>query len=344
MRRVASGWTRPASTRSPRAEAFEPSSAAAGSGGRRPFRGSSFWTGRVRRVRGPRSAAGSARSYGSGSPPGERRKASTASTRRFVFASWSIRSFRKICFTCASTVRSLMKSALADGVVREAFGDEAEHVALALAELVDRVSLAPSPEKPRDDRRIDDGLPLAQPPQRVDERGRIVDAVLEQVAGPLGVILEQPHREARLDVLREHEHADRRVELTDALRRDDPLVGVRRRHADVDDRAIGLGRRDRAHQPVDVAGLADDLDAGAVEHAHDPLAGEHRVIGNDDSHASSLTRAERAVTRRRRGPVVAPVPVAGCHRSDRRRRRRTVVMSSSAGASRRRRRNRCAAC
>ena len=176
----------------------------------------------------------------------------------------------------------------ADSLVREPFGDEPEHLALALAELVDRIGSRRRREQPRDDRRVDDRLALAEPPQRVDEHRGIADAVLEQVAGALGVLLEQPHREARLDVLGEHEHADPGVELPDPLRGDDPLVGVRRRHADVDDRAVGLGRRDRAHQAVDVRGLADDLDPGVVEHADDSLAGEHHVIGDDDSHAPSL--------------------------------------------------------
>ena len=69
--------------------------------------------------------------------------------------------------------------------VREAFGDEAEHVALALAELVDRVPLAPAPEEARDDPRVDDGLALASRRSASTSVGGIVDAILEQVAGPL---------------------------------------------------------------------------------------------------------------------------------------------------------------
>ena len=122
------------------------------------------------------------------------------------------------------------------------------------------------------------------------------------------MLLEQPHREARLDVVGEHEHADVGVELADALRRDDPLVRVRRRHADVDDRAVGVGGGDTAHQAVDLAGLADDLDAGAGEHTDDPFSGEHHVIGDHDPHATSLPRP------RHDGPVPATVSVPGWHR------------------------------
>ena len=196
----------------------------------------------------------------------------------------------------------------ADLDVREPLGDEPEHLALALRELVDGIGLPAAREQARDDRRVDHRLAFGQSPERVDEDGGIADAILEQVAGPLGMLLEQPHREARLDVVRQHEHADVRVELADALRRDDPLVRVRRRHADVDDRAVGPGRRDSAHQAVDLARLADDLDAGAGEHADDPLSGEHHVIGDHDAHRR-VCHAFGSF-----GPVPATMSLPGWHR------------------------------
>src|ERR1041384_684532 len=45
----------------------------------------------------------------------------------------------------------------------------------------------------------------------------------------------------------------------DPLRRDEPFVGVRRRHADVGDRDVGPGAGHLAQQRVPVLGLADDL-------------------------------------------------------------------------------------
>ena len=94
-------------------------------------------------------------------------------------------------------------------------------------------------EEARDDRRVDDRLSVGDPPQRVDEDRDVEDALLEQVADPLRVLLEQPQRVARLDVVREEEHADRRdARCADLLRGDEALVGVRRRHADVDDRDV----------------------------------------------------------------------------------------------------------
>ena len=159
---------------------------------------------------------------------------------------------------------------------------------------------------------VDDRLAVRQPPERVDEDRGIADPFLEQVAGALGILLEESHREARLEVLGEHEHADLGVELTDALCGDDALVRVRRRHADVDDRAVGLLRCDRTHQAVDVSGLTHHLHPRRGEHASDSLAGEHHVIGDDDTHAPSLSlpgsRASNGP-----GPAVAPMREPGFH-------------------------------
>lgn len=60
----------------------------------------------------------------------------------------------------------------------------------------------------RENRRIDHGLAFRDSAERVDEDRDGVDTLLQQVADPLGVLLEQPHRVARLDVLREDEHPD----------------------------------------------------------------------------------------------------------------------------------------
>ena len=52
----------------------------------------------------------------------------------------------------------------------------------------------------------------------------------------------------------------------DDARRLQALVGVRGRHADVDHDDVGAVRADLAQQVVAVAGLADDLEAGLLEH------------------------------------------------------------------------------
>ena len=70
----------------------------------------------------------------------------------------------------------------------------------------------------------------------------------------------------------------------DLQRRAQAVVGVGRRHADVDDRHVGLVRVDLAQQVLGVAGLADHVEAPLLEQPHDPLAQEHRVVGDDYAH------------------------------------------------------------
>ena len=72
-----------------------------------------------------------------------------------------------------------------------------------------------------------------------------------------------------------------------SARRAQPLVGVRRRHADVDDRDVGLVGADLAQQVLGVAGLGDDLEARLLEQARDALAQQHAVVGEDDAHGTS---------------------------------------------------------
>ena len=90
--------------------------------------------------------------------------------------------------------------------------------------------------------------PSSMRSQRVDEHGDVRDALLEQVAGALGVLLEQAHRVARLEVVREHEHADLGMRAADLLRGDEALVGVRRRHRDVDDRDVRARQLDASRR------------------------------------------------------------------------------------------------
>ena len=70
--------------------------------------------------------------------------------------------------------------------------------------------------------------------------------------------------------------------LPDLLGGAQALVGVRRRHADVDDRDVRLVRAHLQHQLVGVPRLADDLEAAVLEQPRDALAEEHRVLGQHD--------------------------------------------------------------
>ncbi len=71
----------------------------------------------------------------------------------------------------------------------------------------------------------------------------------------------------------------------DAVRGAQPLVGVRRRHADVDDRDVGAVHRHVAEEVVGRSRLRDHLVAGLREQPRDPLAEEDGVVGEHDPHA-----------------------------------------------------------
>ena len=68
------------------------------------------------------------------------------------------------------------------------------------------------------------------------------------------------------------------------------VVGVVGRHADVDDRDVGLVRADLAQQVLGVAGLRHDLEAGVLEQARGALAQQDGVVGDHDSHGISAHR------------------------------------------------------
>ena len=117
----------------------------------------------------------------------------------------------------------------------------------------------------------------------VGEVVEVVDPVLEQVADAARTVGHQAQRERRLDVLRQDEDADVRAVLgADRLRRPEALVGVGRRHPDVDDRDVRAMLADGLQERVGVAGLGDDLEAGLGQQPRDPLAQQERVVGEDE--------------------------------------------------------------
>jgi hypothetical protein len=73
----------------------------------------------------------------------------------------------------------------------------------------------------------------------------------------------------------------------DPLRRDEPLVGVGGRHADVRDRHVRLVGADLEEGLLRVLRLAGDLEAAPLEDADQPLAHEHVVVGDYDPHGIS---------------------------------------------------------
>jgi hypothetical protein len=61
----------------------------------------------------------------------------------------------------------------------------------------------------------------------------------------------------------------------------DAFCGLGRRHADVDDRHVGLMFLDSTQEQRRVADLCEDLNAGPLEELGERLADQGRVVGQD---------------------------------------------------------------
>ena len=118
--------------------------------------------------------------------------------------------------------------------------------------------------------------PLADPLDARAELVEVGDSLLEQVADPIGAVGEQLDRVARADVLREDEDPDARASGADLLRRPQPLVGMRGRHADVDDRDVWTVELDQLEQLIGVGGEPDDFEARLDEQPRQPFAEQQR--------------------------------------------------------------------
>jgi hypothetical protein len=132
---------------------------------------------------------------------------------------------------------------LGDRPVRAAFGDQRQHAELALAEVVEHRAAA-SRNEAADDARIECRSPGGDAFDGVDELGDVADAVLEQVAHAGRVAADELEQVRRLEVLRQDEHRHARMRAAYLRGGEQPVVGLPGRHADVDDRDVGLVRAD----------------------------------------------------------------------------------------------------
>ena len=156
---------------------------------------------------------------------------------------------------------------------------------------------------------------------RVDELADVGDAVLQQVADAAAVAGEQLGGVALLDVLGEHEHGRLGVRARSCDRGADALVGVGRRHADVDDDDVGLVLGDGLAAAPSASPTAATTSWPCVgEQAGEPVPQEDRVLGDHDAHGSSTTRMvgppggldDVAASRRRRATRSAQARAARC--------------------------------
>jgi hypothetical protein len=169
-----------------------------------------------------------------------------------------------------------------DAGVRAALGHVLEHLALASRQVGQRIVGALRRDELAHQVRVDHGAAARDPRERLRELGEVGHPALEQVAdrAPAG---EQLHRVLDLRVGGEHEDRDVRLLGADRARGVEALGRVRRRHADVDDRQVGPLRAHQRQQLGRVRGLPDDLEAGTLEHAGEPLAQEVVVVRQDHS-------------------------------------------------------------
>src|SRR3954447_18679981 len=142
-------------------------------------------------------------------------------------------------------------------------------------------------EQTPDDLRVKRRASRGDAGQRVEEVVDVEHAVLEQVAEAAAG--HQLDRVASLDVLREQQDAEVRVGRSQAACYLCAIVGVIRRHADVDDRHVGLGLVDGGFKRVGVGGPGDDLVAGIVEQAGASLPTQRPALSDHDPHGTTAS-------------------------------------------------------
>src|SRR5215831_13100603 len=89
----------------------------------------------------------------------------------------------------------------------------------------------------RDELRVDDRSPLADPSQRVDKIGRLHYSVLQEVTDAVPTLQEVESR-VDLDVRREHENPDLWILAPNRAGCIQSLLSLGRRRADVDDHQV----------------------------------------------------------------------------------------------------------
>src|SRR4029450_8066733 len=96
---------------------------------------------------------------------------------------------------------------------------------------------------------------------------------------------------AELDVLRQDEHADRRMAFPDLDGRAQTLIAVRRRQPEVDDDGSQRIAPDFEQKVVRVSALGDDVDPCLAEEPGEALAKKDAVLCDRYAHGiSALTR------------------------------------------------------
>ena len=144
--------------------------------------------------------------------------------------------------TCFSTAGQADDETVGDGRVGAALRHEAEHVPLARGEGLEARPAGPG-EDLGDDLGVDHGAAAGHAAEGVEELVHVGHAVLEHVAEAAHVAGEELAGVPLLDVLRQDQHGQPRVQAAQVHRGPQALVGVRRGHPDVGDQHVGQRRR-----------------------------------------------------------------------------------------------------
>ena len=178
-------------------------------------------------------------------------------------------SFENTLEMCFSVLRKAMPSRSAIAGFDSPSPTQLEHLALALGEGLERTAVVLR-QQPCHDLGVERRAAGGDPAERVHELVRIGHAVLEQVAEPLRVLGEHARGDPGLEVLREDHDRRAGAPRADLVRRAQPFVGVRRRHADVDDRDLRIVRVDLAQQllrgarPARLTSIPDSSSSAAI--------------------------------------------------------------------------------
>ena len=140
-----------------------------------------------------------------------------------------------------------------DRGVRPALGHQRQHLPLAGGEPVQRLVALPGHHR-GDHLGVEHRAALQHPAYAVDELAHVGDPVLEQVADRTLAAGQQLAGVELLDVLRQHQHREPGPLRAHGDRGAQPLVGERRRHPYVEDRAVDVGVEQRL---VELDGVVD---------------------------------------------------------------------------------------
>ena len=163
------------------------------------------------------------------------------------------------------------------------------------------------------DLRIERRAPVRHALGRFEELADVEHAVLQQVAEARRPELTSSTAKRRLDVLREDEHGGARMRRANLDGCAHAFVLVGRRHADVDDREVGIVLGDDGEQRLGVADAGDDVVTGVLEQAGEALAQEDGVLRDHDPHGiATSTRVPSP-----RGLTISSVPPCAATRSRR---------------------------